>query len=262
MSLEIGLAPSCAACGKKLRRARQYNLSPVQVLLSPRLTKSRRLRVESTAGCTADGQPVTWGAYGDNLVCGLRCGWLLAVRLVASMGMTREQVREALPPAWRPEVKVEPARHNHPTKVVLPPGKCPACDAGRSGKPARRSLASEGIEQLHEECLDCDALILTHRAGKTHCRCGGDWPCQSNAAARTFQRGTCTCCGARRKISGHLNREVCQICRAQGMAGWSLDRMRRYRQEPRAYKAARNVVLTLTENNLKSWLDLDQDQGP
>jgi hypothetical protein len=35
----------------------------------------------------------------------------------------------------------------------------------------------------HGECLDCDALILTHRAGRTHCWCGEDWPCPVLGAA-------------------------------------------------------------------------------
>jgi hypothetical protein len=39
--------------------------------------------------------------------------------------------------------------------------------------------ATETVGVAHGECLDCDALILIHRAGHTHCWCGEDWPCSS-----------------------------------------------------------------------------------
>ena len=40
----------------------------------------------------------------------------------------------------------------------------------------------------HEECLDCDALIDLHREGRTHCDCGGEWPCLK---ARKKPRPSC-----------------------------------------------------------------------
>jgi hypothetical protein len=199
---------------------------------------------DTGADCTADGQLPAWGDYGDNLVCGLKCGWVLAVRLVASIGMTREQIREALPPPWRPATEAGPVRHNHPTRAILALGLCPACDLTIAAQEAKREAkksrsrtprSDEPAEQLHHECLDCDALPLTHRAGRTHCSCGGDWPCPTfnDSQVRSYGRGTCSCCGMRRRISGHPHREVCSMCRAQGRDGWSFQRQREYRASHR-----------------------------
>lgn len=70
--------PTCAACGKPLPlfkdRSRQEN----------RETYSRSKRAQPAPPLTADGLPPTRGKLGDNLVCKLHCGWLLAIRLVAA----------------------------------------------------------------------------------------------------------------------------------------------------------------------------------
>ena len=40
-------------------------------------------------------------------------------------------------------------------------------------------LAAIAQPEWHKECLDCDASILVHREGGSHCTvCDGTWPCQ------------------------------------------------------------------------------------
>lgn len=247
--------PRCVACGRRLRRPHEHNLQDHAASIQPPPWGTDRLKpTQCRAGATFDDQPPAWGDYGDNLVCGLRCGWELAVRLVATFGATREQVLEMLPERWRP-----PPEHNHPTRVVRAVGLCPACDyqraLGAAKKKARRDLDREAqadAEQVHEECSDCDALIFTHRAGRTHCLCGGDWPCPA-AVLSVGKRGACAGCGRRRKVSGHLNREVCSSCRKLGMATWSFARLRAQRERTqRAWGTPAG----------SDYPDFDDDQGP
>jgi hypothetical protein len=87
-----GSVPCCAACGRKLRKARY-------VLIDAGLSY---VSIESTTcgdleKLTSDGMEPFRGDYGDNLVCGQRCGHALAVRIVRSI----PGVLALLPEAWR-----------------------------------------------------------------------------------------------------------------------------------------------------------------
>ena len=127
---------------------------------------------------------------------------MLAVRLVASMGLTREQVREALPPAWRPEVVVE---HNHSTRAILRRRLCPACDEHHARQDARRL---SGIPNVAAEIFDwrrspatpeqVDGEVLWGRRDQQNrgkcrgCGCGpltllGRWACSARLCSRNLR---------------------------------------------------------------------------
>lgn len=38
-----------------------------------------------------------------------------------------------------------------------------------------KEQATKREELRHVECFDCDALIMLHQKGQTHCECGEDW---------------------------------------------------------------------------------------
>lgn len=87
--------PICAACGRRLRKARYVLISDGQVAMSVENYEGRRTLDLHTL--TADGAEPTRGGYGDNLVCAQRCGHMLAVRLVASI----PGLLALLPEQWR-----------------------------------------------------------------------------------------------------------------------------------------------------------------
>ena len=45
--------------------------------------------------------------------------------------------------------------------------------------PEEKLLECAAPELFHTECRDCDAFMLRHRAGRTHCACGEEWPCSA-----------------------------------------------------------------------------------
>jgi hypothetical protein len=84
-------APICAACGKRLRKPR---------FLADRYESfadgSRRAPGDHVL--TADGLPRARGDYGDNAVCAMKCGYLLAIRILRSI----PGVLDLLPAEWNP----------------------------------------------------------------------------------------------------------------------------------------------------------------
>ena len=89
--------PRCPACGRKLRKVRFANGGDYA---------DGSLSAPGEHVLTADGEPRSRGDYGDNLVCGLECGYVLAIRLVRSV----PGLLELLPPQWRPDLTETPPR--------------------------------------------------------------------------------------------------------------------------------------------------------
>lgn len=94
--------PTCAACGKGLAKfvsTRGFTI-PADPRKHPCITDPSAWRKASPPPeMTADGMPPTRGRLGDNLVCGMACGYRLAIRLVScDPGILR-----LLPPAHDPE---------------------------------------------------------------------------------------------------------------------------------------------------------------
>jgi hypothetical protein len=83
-------APVCAACGKRLRKPRfmtEHGPFSVTSLSAP-----------GDHVLTADGLPRARGDYGDNAVCAMKCGYLLAIRILRSI----PGVLDLLPAEWNP----------------------------------------------------------------------------------------------------------------------------------------------------------------
>lgn len=98
------MRPTCAACGKPLPKAR-FRITPDGQSYNPEIGKIfDRKSVEWAKTndvdhvLTADGRAPERGRYGDNLVCSMPCGHVLAVRIVLSV----PGVLDLLPDAWRP----------------------------------------------------------------------------------------------------------------------------------------------------------------
>jgi hypothetical protein len=83
--------PRCPACGRRLRKLR------IDERVVP---TSNKLTAPGDHVLTADGLPRSRGNYGDNLVCGLDCGYTLAIRLVRAI----PGIIDMLPPKWRPDL--------------------------------------------------------------------------------------------------------------------------------------------------------------
>lgn len=64
-------APACIHCGRKLRRFKYRMSGPRPAPDNGRLG--------------ADGQPREWGDYGDNVLCGITCGYYFARKEACSM---------------------------------------------------------------------------------------------------------------------------------------------------------------------------------
>lgn len=89
--------PTCAACGKGLPK-----FVDASDLRARRITMHDPAWRKASAPpeLTADGMPPTRGRLGDNLVCGMACGYKLAIRLVAS----DPGVLKLLPPGVDPSL--------------------------------------------------------------------------------------------------------------------------------------------------------------
>lgn len=90
--------PICATCGRRLSRYDDSRSHRNVELSAGNLHKSDVETPDFLPAFTADGASPTRGAYGDNLVCSQVCGHLLAVRLVAALGI---EVLRLLPEPWR-----------------------------------------------------------------------------------------------------------------------------------------------------------------
>jgi hypothetical protein len=88
--------PRCPACGRCLRARRFDDRTP----------RSKKLTAPGDHVLTADGAPRSRGNFGDNLVCGLDCGYTLAIRLVRAV----PGVLDLLPSKWRPDLTPEVPR--------------------------------------------------------------------------------------------------------------------------------------------------------
>lgn len=56
--------PMCISCGKPLRRAKEH-------------VEASRTGI--------DGAPASWGDYGDNVLCGVTCGYRYALRIARAL---------------------------------------------------------------------------------------------------------------------------------------------------------------------------------
>lgn len=100
--------PTCAACGKGLTKfvSRDSFTIPKDPMLHPCITDPSSWRkAQHPPEMTGDGQPPTRGRLGDNVVCGVVCGYKLAMRLLAGV----PDVMRLLPPGHDPAVFADEA---------------------------------------------------------------------------------------------------------------------------------------------------------
>lgn len=79
--------------------ARIYRLNSVEAVEDAKLSGTH---LRPSLNLTANAQPSEYGAYGDNVFCGMACGWLMAVRLTRAIGIP--DVFRMLPPDHNPEI--------------------------------------------------------------------------------------------------------------------------------------------------------------
>lgn len=95
--------PICAGCGRALPKLSDDHGPGNRQLSNANQRKAvgfdrKKGVTDDKQTFTADGMPPERGPYGDNLVCSQVCGHVLAVRLVAALGL---DVLAVLPPQWR-----------------------------------------------------------------------------------------------------------------------------------------------------------------